>query len=296
MIENFIKTRNIEYYKDASLKKYNTYRVETKCKYLIFPKNKEELLSILKIIKKSNTKYMILGNGSNVIFSKEYFDGVIIKLDYLNNITRKKNVFIVEAGYSLIKLSMETAVMGLSGLEFAGGIPGSIGASIAMNAGAYNHSISDIIESVEVITDNFETKTFKKQELNFGYRDSILKNNKKYIIISCKMKLIPSSKEEIIDLINKRRERRQETQPLNYPSAGSVFRNPEGKHAGELIEKCGLKGYKIGGAMISTKHANFIINYNNATGEDIINLINYTKEKVKEKYNIDLILEQIIID
>ena len=296
MIENFIKTRNIEYYKDASLKKYNTYRVETKCKYLIFPKNKEELISILKIIRKSNIKYMILGNGSNIIFSKNYFDGVIIKLDYLNNITRKKNILIVEAGYSLIKLAMETAVMGLSGLEFAGGIPGNVGASIAMNAGAYNHSMSEIIESVEVITDNFEIRTLKKQDLNFGYRDSFFKHNKNYIIISCKMRLIPSSKEEIIELINKRREKRQETQPLNYPSAGSVFRNPEGKHAGELIEKCGLKGYKIGGAMISIKHANFIINYNNATGEDIINLINYTKEKVKEKYDIELILEQIIID
>lgn len=296
MIESFIKDNNIRFIKEANLKKYNTYKINATCDYLIFPEDKYELLKLLKFLKENNLKHMILGNGSNIIFAKKHYDGVIIKLDNLNNLTRRKNVLIVDAGYSLIKLAMDSAVMGLSGLEFAGGIPGNVGASIAMNAGAYNDSISEVLESVEVITDKFELKTMKKNELDFKYRDSFFKHNPDYIIVSCRLKLNPTKKEEIIDLIKTRSKKRRETQPLDYPSAGSVFRNPEGKHSGELIEKCGLKGYQIGGAKISEKHANFIINYDNATGEDIIKLIDYIKEKVKEKYNIELILEQIIID
>ena len=296
MIENFIKANSIEYYKNAKLKKYNTYKINASCDYLLFPNNKEDIIKIIKYLKENNYKFMVLGNGSNVIFKNVHYDGVIIKLDKLNNLIRDNNFLIVEAGYSLIKLSAETAIMGLSGLEFASGIPGSVGASIAMNAGAYNNSISEIIEYVEIIDEKYEIKKMYPEELKFGYRDSIFKNNKDYIVISCKLKMQTKDKKEIIDTINKRRKRRQETQPLNYPSAGSVFRNPEGQHAGALIEQCNLKGYKIGGAMISEKHANFIINYKDATGEDIINLINYTKEKVKEKYNIELVLEQIIID
>ena len=296
MIENFIEKNNIEYYKEVGLKKYNTYKINTKAKYLFFPKNIEELKEIVKFLNENKIKYIILKNGSNIIFSKEYYDGAIVKLDNLNTLIRKENDLYVEAGYSLIKLATEAAIMGLSGLEFASGIPGNVGASIAMNAGAYNHSFSEIVESVEVLTDNYEIKTMKHDEISFKYRDSFFKHNSKYIILSCKLNLIPSSREEIFELIKSRKERRIETQPLDYPSAGSVFRNPEGMHAGELIEKCGLKGHQIGGAMISKKHANFIINYDNATGEDIIKLINYTKEKVKEKYNVELILEQIIID
>lgn len=296
MIKNFIKNNNLECYEEASLKDYNTYKINTKCKYLTFPKSKEELAKLIKFLKENNHKFLVLGNGSNIIFSKTYYDGIIIKLDRLKKLTIKDNILEVEAGYSLIKLAMNTALLGLSGLEFASGIPGSIGASIAMNAGAYNHSLSEILESVEVLNKNYEIVTMTPSQLDFKYRDSFFKQNKDYIILSCKLKLEYKNKEEILALISKRRIRRIETQPLNYPSAGSVFRNPEGMHAGELIEKCGLKGYTIGGAMISNKHANFIINHNNATGSDIIKLIKKAKEEVSKKYNVDLILEQIIID
>lgn len=296
MIKNFIKNNNLECYEEASLKDYNTYKINTKCKYLTFPKSKEELAKLIKFLKENNHKFLVLGNGSNIIFSKTYYDGIIIKLDRLKKLTIKDNILEVEAGYSLIKLAMNTALLGLSGLEFASGIPGSIGASIAMNAGAYNHSLSEILESVEVLNKNYEIVTMTPSQLDFKYRDSFFKQNKDYIILSCKLKLEYKNKEEILTLISKRRIRRIETQPLNYPSAGSVFRNPEGMHAGELIEKCGLKGYTIGGAMISNKHANFIINHNNATGSDIIKLIKKAKEEVSKKYNVDLILEQIIID
>lgn len=296
MIKNFIKNNNLEYYSQANLKRYNTYRLETIGKYLIFPKTKEELRKLLKHLSEINQKYLILGNGSNVIFKNDYFDGVIIILSKLNKLNIKDNIIEVDAGYSLQKLSLEVCNLGLTGLEFACGIPGHIGASIAMNAGAYNSSLSEIVESVEVINEDFELVTMKKEELNFAYRDSIFKKNKNYIIVSAKMKVEQGNKEEILEKINKRRMKRLETQPLEMPSAGSVFRNPENNHAGALIEQANLKGYSIGGAKVSEKHANFIVNNGGAKGIDIVNLIEKVQSEVRAKYNVDLILEQIIID
>ena len=296
MIKNFIKNNNLEYYSQANLKRYNTYRLETICKYLIFPKTKEELRDLLKYLTETNEKYLILGNGSNVIFKNDYYDGIIIILSKLNKLNIKDNIIEVEAGYSLQKLSLEVCNLGLTGLEFACGIPGHIGASIAMNAGAYNSSLSEVVEEVEVINEKFELITMKKEELNFAYRDSIFKKNKNYIIVSAKMKVEQGNKEEILEKITKRRIKRLETQPLDMPSAGSVFRNPENNHAGALIEQANLKGYSIGGAKVSEKHANFIVNNGGAKGIDIVRLIEKIQNDVKNKFNVDLILEQIIID
>ena len=296
MIKNFIKEHNIEYYEEANLKRYNTYRLETVAKYLVFPNNKETLKELLKYLKLNNVKHIVLGNGSNIIFKNTYYDGVVIILNKLNNITITKNMVEVEAGYSLQKLALATCNLGLSGLEFACGIPGYVGASIAMNAGAYNNSLSEIVESVEVIDPNFNFITLPKEELNFEYRSSLFKKEKDYIIVSAKLRLEYGDKEEILEKINQRRIKRTETQPLDMPSAGSVFRNPASLSAGALIEQSGLKGYTINGAMISKKHANFIVNNGNATGSDIIELINIAKKEVKKQFNIDLILEQIIID
>lgn len=296
MIKNFIKNNNLEYIEQANLKRYNTYRLETICKYLIFPKTKEELRDLLKHLTKINEKYLILGNGSNVIFKNDYFDGVIIILSKLNKLNIKDNIIEVSAGYSLQKLSLEVCNLGLTGLEFACGIPGHIGASIAMNAGAYNSSLSEVVEEVEVINENFELVTMKNEELDFSYRDSIFKKNKNYIIVSTKLKVEQGNKEEILEKITKRRMKRLETQPLEMPSAGSVFRNPENFHAGALIEQANLKGYSIGGAKVSEKHANFIVNNGGAKGIDIVKLIEKVQKDVKDKFNIDLILEQIIID
>lgn len=296
MIKSFIDTSGVEYYEDVSLKKYNTYKIDAKAKYLVFPKDSVELISLISYLKSNKCKFLVLGNGSNVIFNFEYYDGVIIRLDRFNSISINDNVIEVGAGYSLIKLANEVALLGLSGLEFASGIPGCVGASVAMNAGAYNHSLAEVVESVMVLTSDNEIITMNNEELEFNYRESFLKHNKDYIILSCKIILSHGNKEEILELISNRRIRRMESQPLNYPSAGSVFRNPEGNYAGKLIEDCGFKGYKLGGAMVSLKHANFIINYDGATGRDIVLLINKIKNSVKEKYGIDLILEQIIID
>ena len=175
MIKNFIKKNNIEYYEQANLKRYNTYRLDTTCKYLIFPNNKEELRELLKLLNENKEKYIVLGNGSNIIFSLDHYDGVVIILSKLNKVTINNNIIEVEAGYSLQKLALEVCDLGLTGLEFACGIPGHIGASIAMNAGAYNSSLSEVVESVEVINPNYEIITMSKEELNFEYRDSLLK-------------------------------------------------------------------------------------------------------------------------
>ena len=296
MIKNFIKKHNLEYYEEANLKRYNTYRLETICKYLIIPKTKEELRDLLKYIKEKELKYIVLGNGSNIIFKDMYYDGIVIILNKLNKIIIDNDTVEVSAGYSLQKLAIEACSQGLEGLEFACGIPGFVGASIAMNAGAYNNSISEIIETVEVINPDLEFVTMSKENLEFEYRNSIFKKEKDYIIVSAILKLSKGNKDEILEKISKRRVKRLETQPLDMPSAGSVFRNPENMHAGALIEQCGLKGYSINGATISEKHANFIVNTGGATGKDIIKLIDKIKFEVKNKFNVDLVLEQIIVD
>lgn len=292
MIENIIN--KYEYYKNISLKRYNTYKLDVMCEYLIYPKNIEELLELLKYLKENKIKYLILGNGSNVILAKPSFD-VVIKLDRLNNIDIKDNIVTASSGVSLIKLSNLCMEKGLNGLAFAGGIPGLLGASVAMNAGAYKEDMASIVRDVKVITPRGEIITMKNSELEYSYRDSFLKRNKEYICIEATLELKYENKELIRNKMIDRRDRRISSQPVNMPSAGSVFRNPPNLSAGKLIEDLGLKGYTIGGAQISEKHANFIINKSNATYDDIISLIEYIKKKVKEKYDIDLILEQEIV-
>ena len=281
---------------NESLKDHTTYKVGGTCKYFITPKDLEELINLIKYLRKNNMKYMILGNGSNTIFSSKEYDGVIINLSNLNSMKIEGDKIDVEAGYQLIKLSMDALNNGLSGLEFAAGIPGNIGGAIFMNAGAYKSDMSNLVETVTFLDENLELKTLPKEELDFTYRKSLFQKNN-YIIISTVLKLTPGDKDDIKALMDKRKQRRIDSQPLEYPSAGSVFRNPsEDIFAGKLIEDLGLKGYTIGGAQISEKHANFIINIGNATGEDIKALIDLVKSKVKEAYNIDLHVEQRFIN
>lgn len=292
MNENFIN--KYEYYKNVSLKKYNTYRLDVKCEYLIYPTSIEELLELLKYLKENKIKYLILGGGSNIILAKPYFD-VVIKLDKLNSINIEENIVTAEAGVSLINLANICMNNNLNGLAFAGGIPGLVGASTAMNAGAYKEAMSDIVKEVKVITPELKIKTMTKDELLYSYRNSFLKENKDYICIETTFELSYSEKEKIKEIMDNRKIRRIDTQPLDMPSAGSVFRNPEGLSAGKLIEDIGLKGYQIGGAKVSEKHANFIVNTGTATYEDILSLVDYIKKRIKEEYQIDLILEQEIV-
>lgn len=296
MIRDFIRENNIRYKENISLKRYNTYRLDVKCKYIVFPDTYDKIISLIKYLKENNIKYMFLGNGSNTIFKCHKYDGVIIKLDELNSIKIEDNHITVGAGCLLLKLAATTINEGLSGLEFAGAIPGEVGASTCMNAGAYNESMSDVVTRVKAIDRDLNISVFTNRDMEFSYRSSLFKNNPDFVIVEVEMDLKPGDKQEMHEVVKRRIIKRKESQPLEYPSAGSVFRNPEGMYAGSLIEKLGLKGYTIGGAQVSLKHANFIINAGNATGDDIVELIEYIRNRVKEAYDIDLILEQIIIE
>ena len=277
---------------DVSLTQYTTYKVGGKAKVMIYPENIDKLVKLIKILKNNKIKYMVLGLGSNVLFSDEIYNGVIIKLDEFNNIEFKRNKVTAGAGASLMKVALMSVRKGLSGLEFATGIPGSIGGAVYMNAGAYKSDMGYVVTEVKVLTPKYRVITMVNKEMDFHYRTSFLKKHPDYICLEATIKLKKGNKEEIEELVKERRNRRIESQPLEYPSAGSVFRNPEGMFAGKLIEDLGYKGLTKGGAQISEKHANFIINYNNAKAKDIKELIDFIKEEVKEKYNIELKVEQ----
>lgn len=282
-------------YGNISLKKLTSYKLEGITKQLIYPENIDELKEIIIDLKNENLKYKVIGGGSNLIFNGNY-NGVLIKLDYFNKIEFDDTNIVVGAGYSLQKLAIKSCKLGLSGLEFATGIPGTIGGACFNNSGAYNSDMGYIVTYVKVLTPNLEIKTLYNKDLDYHYRTSFFKKNPGYIILEAKLKLKKGNKKEIFEIVSDRRKRRLESQPLDYPSAGSVFRNPEGNYAGKLIEDIGFKGKREGGAKVSTKHANFIINTGRAKGSDIIKLINKIQNKVKEEYGIDLILEQEIVE
>ena len=282
---------------NVSLSKYTTYKVGGTALALVYPKSVKKLVSLIKLLTGSKTKYKVIGNGSNLLFSDKNFDGVIIRLTELTDIEfLSYNKIRVEAGYSLPKLSLLVAKKGLAGLEFASGIPGTVGGAIFMNAGAYKSDMGYIVQSVRVLTPDCKIITFENREMDFHYRSSFLQKHPEYICLDAVIKLKKGDKELLDEVIKERRARRIESQPLEYPSAGSVFRNPEGNFAGKLIEDLGLKGYRIGGAMVSEKHANFIINYDHATSADIKNLIDYVHDRVMDEYNIDLKIEQEFVN
>ena len=282
---------------NVSLKKCTTYRVGGIAKYIAYPKDTNALVKLIKYLKNKNIKYKILGNGSNLLFSEKEYDGVLIKLTEFNELEfLGKTKLRVGAGYNLIKLSLVTAKKGLTGLEFASGIPGTVGGSVFMNAGAYKSDMGYVVESVKVLTPDEKIINLENKEMDFHYRTSFLKKHPGYICLEVVIKLRKGKKEAIEELIKDRRERRLSSQPLEYPSAGSVFRNPEDNFAGKLIEDSGLKGTKHGGAMISSKHANFIVNYKNAKADDIKYLIELAHDKVKENYDIDLKIEQEFVN
>lgn len=286
--------KDLEIVENASLNKINTYKLPSTAKYLINVKSVKSLIKLISYLQNFNISYFLLGGGSNVILD-DYFDGVIIKLDSLNYINIDNLKVTAGAGVMLGRLAMSTVNSNLTGLEWAINIPGALGGSIVGNAGAYNSEMFDNLVSIKVLTPNLEIKELKKEEIEHSYRSTNIKKQQ-LIVLEGTFLLKPGNKEESLELINDRSKRRASSQPLDKPSAGSVFRNPPGDYAGRLIEEAGLKGKIIGGAMISPKHANFIVNIGNATSNDVKSLIKLIKVEVKKKFNIDLILEQEIID
>lgn len=286
--------KGISIIENASLKNLNTYKIESKAKYLIKIETLQGLIDLLKYLKENKIKYFILGAGSNIVID-DYFDGAVIKLEGLNKISVRQTEITCESGAMMGALSCTSMNHSLTGLEWAINIPGTVGGSIVGNAGAYNKEMFDNLRSIKVLDENLEVKTILKEQIKHSYRHTDLKD-KPWIVIEATFELEKGNKEKSLELVRERKERRMKTQPLDMPSAGSVFRNPENDHAGRLIEACGLKGKKIGGAMVSEKHANFIVNTGNATSNDIKNLIKLVHTQVKHDFNVDLVLEQEIID
>ncbi len=283
--------------KEVFMSKYTTYKVGGLATAIIYPKTVEKLVTLIKLLRKYKIKYKVIGNGSNLLFSDKKYDGIIIKLNSLDNIEISDTKITVGAGYQLIKLSLLTAKRGLTGLEFASGIPGTVGGAVFMNAGAYKSDMGYVVRNVKVLTPDNEIINLTNKEMNFHYRSSLLQKYPGYICLEVTLRLKHGKKEEIDKLIKDRRKRRMETQPLEYPSAGSVFRNPSPEEpAGKIIEELGLKGLTKGGAEISGKHANFVVNTGGASAADIKYLIDYAKKTVKENKNIDLKVEQEFVN
>lgn len=283
--------------KNVSLSKHTTYKVGGIASAIVYPKDINCLVKLLKVLKEAGVKYKIIGNGSNLLFSDNDYEGVIIKLNEFDKVEFLSNYKVrVGAGFSLMKLSLMVAKKGLAGLEFASGIPGTIGGAVFMNAGAYKSDMGYIVQQVKVLTPNLRIITLENKEMDFHYRTSYLQKYPGYICLEVVLKLTKGDRDMLDAVIKERRTRRMEAQPLEYPSAGSVFRNPEGDFAGRLIEELGYKGRKNGGAMVSEKHANFIINYDHATGREIKELIDEVHDKVLEKYNIDMKIEQEFVN
>ncbi len=282
--------------RDVPIKKLTTYKVGGTAKALVYPKDIEKLIKLIVLIKKYKIRYKVIGNGSNLLFSDREYDGVLIKLDEFRNLDITGTRIVVGAGFPLPKLSIIAAKKSLAGLEFASGIPGTVGGAVFMNAGAYQSDMGYIVTRVKVLTPDLTVIELGNRDMDFHYRTSFLKKHPDYICLEVTMMLYKGQRAALEDVIKDRRERRINSQPLKYPSAGSVFRNPPGLFAGKLIEDLGLKGKTIGGAEVSEKHANFIVNKKNASADDLKNLITFVQEQVKKEYNIELKVEQEFVN
>ena len=292
-IQKYIDSSKVKY--DEPMKKYTTLKVGGNADIMVFPETIQDIVKVLKYAKENNIPVTIIGNGSKLLVKDKGIRGIVIKFgSKFSNVEISDEYITVQAGMTLPRLAIIAKDNSLSGLEFASGIPGNVGGAVYMNAGAYGSEMANVIEQVTFIDENLNIQTISNQECEFGYRKSIFRN-KNNVILSAKLKLTKGDKDEIIDNMKKNQDSRKEKQPLEYPNAGSTFKRPEGYFVGKIIDDLGLKGYSIGGAQISTKHSGFIVNTSGATAKDVLDLINYIKEKVLETYNIQLEEEIIVL-
>lgn len=269
---------------DKSLKDYTSFKIGGSCPAIIEVNSSDSLGHLIKACIDNDVKYLVMGKGSNMLCDDNGFNGVVLHVgnDFADITLHEDGVIEAEAGCSLIKLCRFALDNSLSGLEFAYGIPGSVGGAIYMNAGAYGGEIKDVIRSAEYIDFNGDIGTYSCEELDMSYRHSVFQNSG-FLITKGFFKLEKGDKSEIESKMTELMGRRKSKQPLEYPNAGSTFKRPEGQFAGKLIQDCGLKGYSVGGAMVSEKHSGFVINYNNATSEDVKQLIKHVQKTVQDK-------------
>ena len=273
---------------EECMKNHTSFRIGGKADFLALVQSVEEIAGIIKLCRENDVKYTILGNGSNVLVSDEGIDGVVIKISGKMSAVRVEGEKIFAQAGALLSVISHTAMEnGLTGLEFASGIPGTLGGALYMNAGAYGGEMKDITKKITYMDSCGEIHEISGKDAGFGYRKSIFSENE-CIILSAELQLMPGNKEEIAGKMAELNGKRREKQPLNLPSAGSTFKRPQGYFAGKLIEDCGLKGYRAGGAMVSEKHSGFVVNYDNASAEDVKRLIKEVQAQVYEKFGVML--------
>ncbi len=291
LIEELRKLNTVVYV-DEPMDKHTSFRIGGRADCLCEVKDTASLKRVIGLCREMQVPYFVLGLGSNLLVSDKGIEGVVIKLGgEFNEITLSEdNIIRCGAGSTLARLCVFARNMSLGGLEFAWGIPGSVGGAVYMNAGAYNGEIKDTAISAEYMDRDGNIRVYSRRELDFSYRHSVFTDTD-HIILNASFKLEPRQQEKITERMQELMDRRKTKQPINHPSAGSVFKRPETGYAAALIEECGLKGYTVGGANVSEKHSGFIVNDNNATAADVLALIDHIKTVVKQEKNVELCCE-----
>lgn len=278
-----------------NMKNYTTFRVGGEAECLILVQREEELAKLIYYLNQIEQDYFILGNGSNLLVGDKGYQGVVLKLDGpMEQVTVEGTRIIAKAGALLSRVAVTAREHGLTGLEFAAGIPGSIGGGVVMNAGAYEGEMKQVVEAVRVMDSAGQVTTLDNDTMEFGYRTSIIRN-RPYIVLEVVLGLAPGNREQIAARMEELMQLRKSKQPLGYPSAGSTFKRPEGHYAGKLIMDAGLRGFRIGGAQVSEKHCGFVINAGQATAADIREVIEEVQERVKEKFHVALEPEVVFL-
>ena len=291
---NLMSNVSIKY--NEPLSAHTTMKVGGEAKVFIEVDSVQRIIDVVKYAKENNINYCIIGNGSNLIFTDKGFDGIVLKVgSAFSDIDRLDETRIkVSGGFQLIKLSYYAKENGLSGMEFAAGIPGTIGGAVRMNAGAYGSEMINVVESVEYLdTNTFEIHKITNKECEFSYRHSMFVEHPEYVVVFATVKLEKGSIDEIEAKMEENNASRREKQPIEFPSSGSTFKRGADYIAAKLIDEAGLKGYRIGGAEVSTKHAGFVINTGDATATDVINLIEHIKNVVYEKFGV-MLQEEVV--
>ena len=277
------------------MKEYTTFRVGGEAESIILIQQEEELARLISYLNQIEQDYFILGNGSNLLVGDKGYRGVVLKFDGpMEQITVEGTRIVAKAGALLSKVAVTAKDNSLTGLEFAAGIPGSIGGGVVMNAGAYDGEMKQIVEAVRVMDSEGQITTLDNDTMEFGYRTSIIKN-RPYIVLEVVLRLAEGNQEQIGIKMEELNKLRKSKQPLEYPSAGSAFKRPQGCYAGKLIMDAGMRGYRIGGAQVADKHCGFIINTGKATAADIREVIEEVQERVKERFHVSLEPEVVFL-
>ncbi|MEH6994924.1 UDP-N-acetylmuramate dehydrogenase [Neobacillus drentensis] len=282
--------------RNEPLSQHTTMKIGGPADLFIEPSSLENIQKVMNLIKERQLPWRAIGRGSNLLVSDKGIEGVVIRLGSgLNHLSINESTITVGGGHSLVSLSTLISKKGLSGLEFASGIPGSVGGAVYMNAGAHGSDISKILTRAHILFEDGSIEWLSNDEMEFTYRTSVLQKKRPGVVLEAEFKLTMGDRTAIVSKMQKNKDYRKETQPWNFPCAGSIFRNPLPNYAGKLIEEAGLKGFQIGGAKISEMHGNFIVNAGNATAKDVLDLIQYIKDKILHLYGIKMETEVEII-